>query len=236
MKAIALIALNFLRQRRWPVLLYYGWIALSAMAAGDFGRSRPVTADVAFYAQQQAISICVFSMFLAADGIDGERKSRRILLLLSKSISRAEYLLAIILGAWVLAVSYAVAGAVFGNWLAARAMLPSAPLLPLFIVIIAGALIFAAVAVFCATFLNPYFAMFCTLVLFAAPLPFHYYRHPWAVWWPGFPILVQFLKFNFHSEWAPEWMAVIATLLESVTFWGLAVAVFGRRDIAVPVE
>jgi hypothetical protein len=47
---------------------------------------------------------------------------------------------------------------------------------------------------------------------------------------------VQFLKFNFHAEWAPEWMAVVTALLESVVFWVMAVAVFERRDIAVPVE
>ena len=40
MKGIALMSANFLRQRRWPVLLFFVWILLTAALAGDFGRGR----------------------------------------------------------------------------------------------------------------------------------------------------------------------------------------------------
>ena len=63
-RPVSLIAANFLREHRWPVLILFAWIVLGAAATGDFGRSRPVSEDVVFYCQQQAMYICVFSAFL----------------------------------------------------------------------------------------------------------------------------------------------------------------------------
>lgn len=236
MRPTFLIAANFLRQHRWPVLLLFAWIVLTAGATGDFGRGRPVYADVDFYAQQQAIFICLFSAFLAADAIHSERKSRRILLLLSKAISRAEYLLAIVAAVWTLAIAYAILSAVCGVWLTAHAMLPSAGLWPLFTLVIAGALISASAAMFFSTFLNPYLATACTLTMFCVPAAWHASRHAWWLWWPGFPLLAQFVGFSFRPEWTAKWITGGAALLQSVIFFGLAVAVFERKDIAVPVE
>ncbi len=230
------MAANFLRQRRWPILLLFGWILLTAALTGDFGRGRPADQDVVFHAQQQAIYICVFSAFLAADALHTERKSRRILLVLAKAVSRAEYLLAVLAGTSALAAVYALLSALCGIWLAARTMLPNAGVWALLPLVIAGAMISASVAVFLSTFLNPYFATACTLAIFCAPILFHAQRHAWSVWLPGFPLLVQFLRFGFRPDWTLNWMAVVAAVLESIAFWALAAAIFQRRDIAVPVE
>src|SRR5215467_12168092 len=127
MRAILLIAANFLREHRWPVLILFAWILLTAFGAAGFGRDRVVPDDVVFYVQQQAVYICIFSAFLAADAIHNERKSRRILLVLSKAISRGEYLLAIIVGSAAIAIAYAFVFGLCGVWLTARAALPSGP-------------------------------------------------------------------------------------------------------------
>ena len=126
MKPVLLIAANFLREHRWPVLILFAWIVLTALAAGGFGRDRVAPDDVVFYVQQQAVYICVFSAFLAAGAIHNERKSRRILLVLSKAMSRGQYLLAVILGTWAVALAYALLFGLCGIWLTARAALPSA--------------------------------------------------------------------------------------------------------------
>ena len=236
MTPIVLIAANFLRQHRWPVLLLFGWILLTAAAAGNFGRGRPVPADVIFHAQQQSIYICIFSAFLSADAIHGERKSRRILLLLSKAVSRAEYLLAIASAVMAMAVAYALLSAICGVWLSANGMVSSAALWPLCVLVIATALISATATMFFATFLNPYIATACTLAMFSAPMTLHAYRHPWSAWWPGLPLFMQFLHFGVHGEWSPNWSTVFAAVVESVLFFVAAAIVFERRDIAVPVE
>ncbi|HLY67727.1 MAG TPA: hypothetical protein VKU60_19470 [Chloroflexota bacterium] len=236
MMSLVLMAANFLRQRRWPVLLLFLWILLTAAIAGDFGRSHTALDDVVFHAQQQAIYICIFSAFLAADALHTERKSRRILLVLAKAVSRGDYLLAVLGGTGMLAVVYAVLSALCSIWLATRTMLPSGPVWELLPLVVAGALISASTAVFLSTFLNPYFATACTLAIFCAPIPFHALRHPAWIWLPGFPMLAQFLQFSFRPDWSPNWMSVGTTLLEALVFWLLASAIFERRDVAVPLE
>jgi hypothetical protein len=235
-RAIALMSANFLRQRRWPVLLLFVWILLTAALAGDFGRSRPVDQDVIFHAQQQSIYICIFSAFLAADALHTERKSRRILLLLAKAVSRADYLLAAIVASAAISAAYAIVSTLCSIWLGARSALPSGNIWGLLPLVVVGAMISASIAVFLSTFLNPYVATASTLALFCAPILFHAQRHAGWIWLPGFPLLVQFLRFSFKPEWTPNWMSVIATVVESCVFWLLASVIFTRRDVAVPLE
>jgi hypothetical protein len=235
-RAVSLIAANFLREHRWPVLILFAWIVLTALAAGGFGRDRVVPDDVVFYVQQQAVYICVFSAFLAADAIHNERKSRRILLVLSKAISRGQYLLAVVLGTSAMAVAYALVFGLCGVWLTARAALPSGQLWSVVLLVMAGSVIAATVAMFFSTFLNPYIATALTLLLFCAPGAVHAQRHAWSLWLPGLPILVDVMHFNFRSDWAMNWYAAVLAILEAAIVWMLAAAVFNRRDIAIPVE
>ena len=108
MMAMVLIAANFLRENRWPIVVLLVWIVLTALAAGGFGRDHTAADDVVFYVQQQAIYICLFCTFLAAGAIYNERKSRRIVLVLAKAVKRSDYLLAILLGTLELAVAAGV--------------------------------------------------------------------------------------------------------------------------------
>lgn len=236
MRQVSLIAVNFLREHRWPVLILFAWIFLVAAATGDFGRSRPVNEDVIFYCQQQAMYICVFSAFLAADAIHNERKSRRILLVLSKAISRGAYLLAVLLGTCTMAVAYAILFGLCGVWLTARAGLPNGQIWSIVILVIVGSVISATVAMFFSTFLNPYVATATTVLLFCAPGLFRAQQHAWSIWLPGLPILAEFLHFSFRSDWSVNWFVAIIAILQAVLFWIVASAVFNRRDVAVPVE
>ncbi len=236
MKPVWLIATNFLREHRWPVLILFAWIALTALGAAGFGRQRVAPDDVVFYLQQQTIYICVVTAFLAADAIHNERKSRRILLVLSKAVSRGQYLLAIVTGASVMAAADALLFGLCGVWLTARAALPSSPVWSMTVMVLAGAVIAATVSLFFSTFLNPYFAAAVALSLFCAPAALHTPGHTWAEWWPGFALLVDVLRFQFHAGWKLDWMAVAVAGFESALFWALAAAVFRRRDVAVPVE
>ncbi len=236
MTPVLLLATNFLRQHRWPVLVLFAWNILTALAAGGFARERVVTDDVIFYLQQQAVYLCVFSAFLAASAIQNERKSRRILLVLSKAVSRGKYLLAILVAICAVAISYALLFGVCGVWLCARAMLPSAGLWAMVVLAIAGSVLASTAALFFSTFLNPYFALGATLLLFSAPTAFHPQAHSWHIASPGMSILLDILHFTFRPEWIPHWSAAIFAIAESILLWALAALIFARIDIAVPVE
>jgi ABC-type transport system involved in multi-copper enzyme maturation permease subunit len=236
MTPVALIAVNFLREHRWPVLLLFAWITFMALLTANFGRGRIVPGDVLGYIVSQAIFICVFSAFLAADAIHNDRKSKRILLVLSKSLTRFEYLLAPILGTGVVVVAYALLFGACCRWLRDRAALPTAGLWELVLLVIVGSLLSASVALFFSTFLNPYVAIAATGLLFAAPGMFHAQQHHWLIWLPGLPILQQIVNFGLTPEWMLNWKSVVIAILESGVFWAMAALVFNRKDIAIPVE
>ncbi len=234
--ATSLIAKNFLRENRWPLLILLGWIVFTAGATAGFGRERVSLDDVVFYVQQQAVYIYGFSAFLAASAIYNERKSRRILLVLSKAVGRGEYLLAMLAGTLSMAAVYAVLFAVCCTWLAHRAGLPAAGVWSVTVLVVAGSAIAAAVGMFFSTFLNPYLAVALTVTMFAAPGLAHPERQPWFRLIPGLPVLLDVLRFRFRAGWTMDWGAVVIALLEAALFWGLAAVVFSYRDIAVPVE
>ncbi len=236
MRPVLLIAANFLREHRWPVRILFVWIILMAFISADFGRGRAVPDDVMFYIIQQAIFICLFSSFVAADAIHNDRKSKRILLVLSKGITRAKYLLAPILGTGAAAIGYSLLLGLCCLWLDDRAGVSSARLWALILLVICVSVLAATITLFFSTFLNPYVAIAATMILFAAPGLFHAQGHHWRVWTPGFPVLLQILNFRVEPGWTLNWQIVIIAILQSVFFWAMALAVFSRKDIAVAVE
>ncbi len=230
------IARNFLRENRWPVLILFAWMVFTAVVTAGFGHERVLPYDVIFFVQQQAVYICAFGAFLAANAIHNERKSRRILLVLSKAVSRGEYLLAMLIGTLTMTVVYAVLFMACCSWLAHRAGLPTDGVWSIAVLVVAASAITAAVGLFFSTFLNPYLAIALTVIIFGAPAMAHAERQPWFRLIPGFPLLLDVLHFRFRAGWIIDWGAVVIAMLEAALFWGLAVVVFAYRDIAIPVE
>ncbi len=122
------------------------------------------------------------------------------------------------------------------NWLTAHAMLPNGGLWPFAILIMAGVMIATTVALFFSTFCNPYLATALTGLLFCLPGFWHRHLHAWVTYYPGFPVILQFFSFRFEADWAPRWEVVFAAMFDSAIFWTLAVLVFDRKDLAIPVE
>ncbi len=87
MKPILLIALNFVREQRWPIFVLLLWVVLLAVVGlfADLPRERD---DLLFIFKQIAIYVIAFSVFFGASAIYNERRSRRILGVLSKAVGR----------------------------------------------------------------------------------------------------------------------------------------------------
>ena len=91
MRTIFLIAVNFVREQRWPILVLLLWVLLLAFLGlvTDVHRQRE---DLLFIFKQVAVYVVVFSVFFGGSAIHNERKSRRILAVLSKAVGRQQYL------------------------------------------------------------------------------------------------------------------------------------------------
>ena len=97
MKPVLLIAINFAREQRWPILTLLLWVLLLAFLGlvTDIHRQRE---DLLFVFKQDAIYVLAFSVFFGGSAIYNERRSRRILGVLSKAVGRQQYLSGLVLG------------------------------------------------------------------------------------------------------------------------------------------
>jgi len=95
MMRVWLIAVNVVREQRWFLLLMFGYIAGST-GLMYFAERRED--DVLLVFKQEAVYGTLFSVLIAASLIQGERKTRRIIAVLSKAVSRREYVAGAIAG------------------------------------------------------------------------------------------------------------------------------------------
>jgi ABC-type transport system involved in multi-copper enzyme maturation permease subunit len=236
MKPVVLIAGNFIREQRWPLVLLLVWVLGTGTIAGLTG-ARVSIDDVLFFLKQQAVYGVVFSAFLAASAVHNERKSRRILAVLSKGISRGQYLAGLLAGVWFGAGLYCAAMAGVGTWIFANARLPKAPLWALMGVLLAACVLTAIVAMFFSTFLSPLFSTAATaLSLGVTAVIAQRVGRDWSLVLPVYELLNEVMNFSVHGSWRADWIAVYWAVVETVLLWLLASWIFSRRDIAVAVE
>ena len=104
MKPVLLIAINFVREQRWPILVLLLWVLLLAFQGlvTEIPRERD---DLLFIFKQVAIYVVVFSIFFGGSAIYNERRSRRVLAVLAKDVARHQYLSGLVMVAvmvWLL--------------------------------------------------------------------------------------------------------------------------------------
>ncbi len=236
MRQVGLIAINFVREQRWPILVLMLWILVFSVLGllVDLRRSRE---DVLFIFKQLAVYGIAFAVFFGASAIHNERKTRRILSVLSKSVGRAQYISGL-LGGIVLAVGiYCFAMAVTGTWILRPAGFPALHVWFLMLCLMMGCLLAAAVAVLFSTFLNPLFATLCTALALGIPavaaLQFH---SRWVDAIPSYSLINLLMKASFAPNWTARWDLLALALLDAIALWLIASWIFRQRDIAVAVD
>ena len=234
MRAVLLIAANFLREQRWLTLV----LVLYAIAmAGVFGLSQrqvPIE-DAVFFLRQQSLYAPLFSLFLGVSAINNERKSRRILAVLSKALTRRQYIAGLLVGILAVVGVYCLAIAVAGTWLTHSAHASVERLWMLLGMIAVTSALLSAVAMFFSTFLTPVFATVATVLAVALPAALaHVLGAGWQSVLPVYSLAMQVLGTTLmHSaDWRPVAIAIVETLL----FWALASWIFAGRDITTAVE
>ncbi len=236
MRPVVLLAANFVRESRWPILLLLAWFAVSFGLFGGFGAERIAPDDVVFYLRQQALYIVVFAVFLCASALHHDRRSRRILLVLSKSINRGQYLAALLLGTLSVTVFNCIALAASVTGLMARSGSVANGVWQLALAVLAAAAVASSLALLFATFLNPFLATTLTAVVLGAPALLHVEKQAWAILSPALLLLNNVLEFQLQTGWMLNSGATAAALLETILLLGVAALVFARIDISLPGE
>jgi ABC-type transport system involved in multi-copper enzyme maturation permease subunit len=235
MKPVWLIAGNFLREQRWPVVILLGWVVLLSVAAG-FSDLRRTPEDVFMLFQQVAVYILVFSLFFGASAIRNELRTRRILAVLSKGISRRQYIAGLLLGIVMAIAIYCLALGMAGAWVLPQVGVPAMRFGLLLLGLGVASLLTACLALFFSIFLHPLLATGATLVIVGSPLLVEVvWNSSWAVLVPVYAILQGFLNLSQGATAFQGWLILLA-LGETALVWLVSAWLFSWKDVALAVE
>jgi ABC-type transport system involved in multi-copper enzyme maturation permease subunit len=236
MKPVLLIALNFVREQRWPIFVLLLWVLLLGIfgLVADASRNRE---DLLFIFKQVAVYVVAFSVFFGSSAIHNERKSRRILAVLSKAVSRSQYLSGLALGITIACAIYCVALGATASWTLSAVGYPVGKVWFLMVCLVAACMLAGTVALMFSTVLSPFLAAAATAVVLGLPgLASHTFAPNWSYLVPVYALTSAVLNTTFRSPGAALWFPVELALLETVFFWLLSARIFSRVDISVAVE
>jgi ABC-type transport system involved in multi-copper enzyme maturation permease subunit len=228
MTPVLLLARSFIRQNRWLLVAFVLWpFLLGAFTWSPKHRANEV--EIREIVQQEVFYGVAVVAFLASSAVYNEKRSRRIIGLLSKGISRGQYLCGLLLACSAFAAIYfaAVAGSVI--WLIGT----SGPSLLACICLLAqgfsAAFWAAALSLLFATFLHPFLAAAIAGSAAFAPLTMSK---------PNATIGSAAMLMNSAGGLAPNivWSAIFAASWEGVAFTFIAISIFATRDVTVSIE
>lgn len=233
MSAILLLAGNFVREQRLVLILMSTWIIVFAglFAFISDANTRPEELEV-FYRQELAYGIAI-GVFSGASIVHKERRSRRILAVLSKGIHRVQYLAGVLLGiACVTAMYYGLVAAA-NSWLIHQMHFEGGVLTPA----IAGWLatqLATVIGLAFGTFLPPLIAAVCAALVSALgmAIPAHPHVFPVSQFLRSavFATYADGLRWNGYTGFAS------AVTIQTAIVFTIAAWIFRRRDITVAVE
>ncbi|MGH9524571.1 MAG: hypothetical protein ACRD3E_18780 [Terriglobales bacterium] len=230
MVSVLLIAANFVREQRWALIALMAYVVVFGAGIAFVGGQSEE--DTLFMLRSTSMYGLAFAGLLAASALHNERKSRRILAVLSKGIERGQYIAGLLAGV-------AIAAAVYCGTIVGAAILATHSVTGLggFAVLLLSLYIYAAVvAMAFSTFLPSLFAVICAGLLLAGEGALgHAFGGTWNSALPSWTLVQCATNFG-APEWTMPWMACLAAALHAVLFWAVATAIFARRDIAVAVE
>jgi ABC-type transport system involved in multi-copper enzyme maturation permease subunit len=236
MRPVILIAANFVRQQRWVVA---AWVAMAFAFAGIIAGvgGTPAAEDVDFYVSQQALYAVGLSVFLAVGAIHNERKSRRIVAVLSKSVRRSQYLAGLLLGTFACSAAHCLSLGLARSWLAARMGLSNDHVWLSTGMVLAAAWLAASVAIFWSTFFEPLAAVIGAGVLLGAPvIVAQRLGQEWMQSLPVYWLASSAIASPARGAWEVPWAAVALAAAETLAFWMAAGVIFARRDVTVALE
>ncbi|HEV2275154.1 MAG TPA: hypothetical protein VGR96_13370, partial [Acidobacteriaceae bacterium] len=151
------IARRLLFQNRWLYLLLILWPLGMALAFDlpGFGLEQ---GDVLVLLHQESLYGLAFVCFTASVQLGNEQRSRRIVGVLSRAVSRSQYLFALLCAAWLPLALYAASFLLGGLLLAAHTPLPASQIVAMTVALLALGLWTAAVSLLFAAWLVPLLA------------------------------------------------------------------------------
>jgi len=233
---VILIAGNYVREQRWVLA---AWVAMAfgfaAILAGLEGA--PSVEDSQLYFSQQGLYAVGLSVFLVASAIHNERKSRRILAVLSKAVHRSQYIAGLLCGVFLCSATLCLSIALAGSWIAVRAGLPVGRVWAAAGLLLTASFLASTVAMFCSTFSGPLGALIGSGALMGAPVvAAQRWGQEWMQALPVYWLASSAVTLPVHGAWEVPWTVLALAAVEAFAFWMAAALIFARRDVTAAIE
>src|ERR1700731_80834 len=181
MRAIVLIGINFVRTQ---------WVALAVMCAyvlgiGGVYRVHTQREEILFFLRWHAGYAIFFATMIAIPVLQTERKTRRILAMLSKGIHRWQYLGGLLFGSTIISALFCLLIGGTAAWLGQHGGIPTDGLFAIMLLLFSCCVFAVSVGLFFATFFHPLLATAATSSVLVLPLIF--IQFGWPVPWALFP-------------------------------------------------
>jgi hypothetical protein len=234
MRAIFLIGINFVRTQ---------WIALAVMCAyvlgiGGIYRIHTQRDEILFFLRWHAGYAIFFATMIAMPALQTERKTRRILAVLSKGIHRWQYLGGLLCGCTMISALFCLLIGGTAAWLGQQGRIPTDGLAAIMTLLFSCCVFAVSVGLFFTTFLHPLVATAATSAVLALPLIFLEFglRVAWVLFPAGALFKTLWTSFQFHSVGNSLNALIASAIIQALLFWIAAALVFARRDVTISPE
>src|SRR6266849_867953 len=232
MRAVWMIGLNVVRMQ-WVTMLIMGFYLVSIAAVFAYNEQRQ---EVSFFFQSHAFYVLFLGSMLAVPAIQAERKSRRIVAVLSKGIYRWQYLTGLWLGCSIITSCFSLMLAVIALLLSRAGNYATEGLWPMTLALLMCCSMAIAVSILYSVALHPLLAVAATTITLVLPYVVRIVEwRPVAglfpVWW------FSEATSAFHFNGAPQALGItFSALLLTPCFLAAAALAFSHRDVTTSPE
>ena len=232
MRPVFLIASNFVRTQWILLTLMLLYIAGIAVVFGWHSNR----SEVLFFVRQQSYYALFLASMVGIPAIQNERKTRRILAVLSKGIHRWQYIAGMLFGSGLVVGAYCLAVGFATAWLCAQVGASTDGLAALMFVLFLCCMAAAAVGLFWSVMMHPALALTATGLTLVLPLLLPARRFLGEALFPVLALARDVLHFDFGDGSGDRWRIGVVAVVQAVIFFVGAAAIFARRDVTIAPE
>lgn len=234
MRSVWLIALNFTHEQRWPLFFLLLWVVVWA-AFGVVSNPRTAGEDSLMIFRQLAVYAIAFAVFFGSSALSADQRSGRILMVLSKAVSRLQYLCGLLVGIGMVLGVFCLCTAFTASWILGRFAFDPVAIWMQMLALYTASLLAASLTMLFATFLPPLFAAIGSGMLGGLLALFSFRRSGGSVV-PLYALLQPLLENEISASSRPGIEPIAVGLVETVVLLVLASWIFTSRDLPVVRE